>query len=61
MSYTVKLDPDEADLLVANILREAIENNYNDDDPEILKALVVVHNFFSVPDQHIQLLDEEDA
>ena len=60
MSYTVKLDPDAADLLVANILREAIENNYNDDDPEILKALVVVYNFFSVPDKHIQL-PEEDA
>ena len=57
MSYTIKVDPDAADLLVANILREAIENNYNDDDPEILKALVVVYNFFSVPDQHIQLED----
>lgn len=54
MMYTVKLDPDAADLLVANILRDCIESDFFDDDKPLLDALVQVHNYFSTPDKHIQ-------
>lgn len=57
MSYTVKLDPDSADLLVADILRNTIETDTLHGEPELLAALIEVHNYFSVPDKHIELED----
>ena len=59
MSYIVKLDQDAADHLVALILRDTIEHDTIESEPELLAALIEVHNYFSVPDQHIQLSDEE--
>ena len=62
MSYTLSLDPDAADLLVAIILRDTIESDYLEeaDDDKLQESLIRVHNYFSVPDKHIPL-PEEDA
>jgi len=59
MMYTVKLDQDSADALVADILRETIETDTLDSEPELLAALIEVHNYFSVPDKHIQLAEDD--
>lgn len=60
MSYTVKLDQDAADMLVTIVLREAIEADYMEDadDDKLLDSLIRVHNYFSVPDQHIKLPED---
>jgi len=59
--YTIRISDESADKLITDILRDNIEADYSYEDPDLLKALVKVHNFFACPGLLMQMEFEEDA
>lgn len=57
MNYTLTVDWDTTEALMRSVLRgeiATVKKDYRTDDEDLLKALVVVHNYFAAHSDHIK-------